>query len=80
MKNKLASLKKLAHDNARRTGALVAGTLAASASYADEATQTAINAAYTDGVSDLTVAVGGLIGLVAVVVGVGMIISMLRKG
>ncbi len=80
MKNKLASLKKLALDNAKRTGAVVVGTAAASASYADEATQTAITSAYTDGSADLTVAVAGLIGLVAVVVGVGMIISMLRKG
>lgn len=80
MKNKLAYLRKLSRDNLSRAGFVVVGSTAASFASADAATQTAITDAYTSGSSDLSVAITGLIGLVALMVGVGMIISMLRKG
>tara|TARA_B100000282_G_scaffold242131_1_gene185097 strand:- start:163 stop:405 length:243 start_codon:yes stop_codon:yes gene_type:complete len=80
MKNKLASLKNRHINRLKAAGFTVVGTAVGAPAFADEATQAAITSAYTDGGADLTVAVAGLIGLVAVVVGVGMIVSMLRKG
>ncbi|MCP5004018.1 MAG: hypothetical protein GY941_08765 [Planctomycetes bacterium] len=41
---------------------------------------TAIDAAYLDGNTNVTTAVVGLIGLMAVIVGVGAIIGLFRKG
>jgi uncharacterized protein YjeT (DUF2065 family) len=80
MKNKLARLRELSRNNLARVGFTVVGATAGSSAFADAATQTAITDAYTSGSSDLSVAITGLIGLVALMVGVGMIISMLRKG
>ena len=80
MKNKLARLRELSRNNLARAGFTFVGATVGSSAFADAATQTAITDAYTNGSSDLSVAITGLIGLVALMVGVGMIISMLRKG
>ena len=80
MKNKLARLRELSRANLARAGFTVVGATAGSSAFADAATQTAVTDAYTSGMSDLTVAIVGVIGLVALVVGVNMIVGMLRKG
>ena len=80
MKNKLARLRELSRTNLVRAGFTVVGTAVGTSAFADIATQTAVTDAYTSGMSDLTVAIVGVIGLVALVVGVNMIIGMLRKG
>lgn len=58
------------------------GLLLSSATFAavDPAVTGAVDAAYTDGGTLVTLAVASLIGLVAIGVGVSMLISMLRKG
>ena len=60
---------------------LAAGTALAVASAGAMAADhsTAINGAITDGSTNLTAAVTGLITLIAIVVGVGYVISCLRK-
>ena len=57
--------------------AIGVGMIAASSYAADHST--AIAAAGTDGVTNTSAAVVALIGIVAVVVGVGFVISVLRK-
>lgn len=80
MKNKLTSLKNRHINRLKAAGFTVVGTAVGAPAFADAATQTAVTDAYTSGMSDLTVAIVGVIGLVALVVGVNMIIGMLRKG
>lgn len=80
MKNKLVSLKNRHINRLKAAGFVVVASTAASFASADAATQTAITDAYTSGSSDLSVAITGLMGLVALMVGVGLIISMMRKG
>ena len=78
MKNKIAYLKKVARENAARSGALVVGTLAGSSAFAIDAVP--VTAAFDDANATYAVAVTALIALVAIGVGVGMIVSMMRKG
>ncbi|WP_276678026.1 hypothetical protein [Thalassolituus oleivorans] len=78
MKNKIAYLKKVARENALRSGALVVGTLAGTSAFAIDATP--VTAAFDEANATYGVAVTALIALVAIGVGVGMIVSMMRKG
>ncbi len=55
----------------------VAALSASAATFAIDTT--AISAAQADGVSAVTLVVGGLIGIVAIVVGVNIVINMLKK-
>lgn len=74
LKTKLAQARSFGKKLALATGgALIAGTAAA----ADHSV--AIGAASTDGQTNTTAAVVGLLAIVAVVVGVGFVISVLRK-
>lgn len=57
--------------------ALVAGFAAGTAAAVDHST--AINDAFTDGSTNVTTAVTGVIALVAIVTGLGMIVSILRR-
>lgn len=57
--------------------ALVAGCAAGTAAAVDHST--AINDAFTDGSGNVTAAVTGVIALVAIVTGLGMIVSILRR-
>jgi hypothetical protein len=50
------------------------------ANFALAVDDTAVAAAYTAGTTSVGLAVTGLIGLMAVIVGVGAVISLLRKG
>lgn len=56
----------------------VGGGMVAASSYAADHSA-AITAAGTDGTTNTTAAVTALIGIVAVIVGVGFVISVLRK-
>jgi hypothetical protein len=66
---------------ARRSAKLgtapVAGFAAGTAAAVDHST--AINDAFTDGSTNVTTAVTGVIALVAIVTGLGMIVSILRR-
>ena len=57
--------------------ALSAGLMAGTVAAADHTTE--INDAYTDGSTNVTAAVAGVIALVAIVTGLGMIVSILRR-
>jgi len=57
--------------------ALVAGFAAGSAAAVDHSA--AIGSAFTDGNTNVTAAVTGVIALVAIVTGLGMIVSILRR-
>lgn len=63
-------------------GAALVGTLIPASAFAavDPAVQTAVETAYTDGGTLISLGVAGLIGLVALMVGVGIIISLLKRG
>ncbi|WP_225690772.1 hypothetical protein [Thalassolituus sp. ST750PaO-4] len=63
--------------SARRAAFVITGTVASSAAFADTATD--ITDAFTAGETNYQLAVGGLIGLAAIGVAVGFIISMLRR-
>lgn len=58
-------------------GSFVVASVAAPVMAADHST--AIGAAITDGSTNLTAAVTGIITLIAIVVGVGYVVSLLRK-
>ncbi|EGG93990.1 hypothetical protein IMCC1989_471 [gamma proteobacterium IMCC1989] len=64
------------------TGAALVGTLIPASAFAavDPAIETAVNTAYTDGGTLISFAVAGLIGIVALMVGVGIVISLLKRG
>lgn len=53
---------------------------ASSLAAVDPAVKTAVETAYTDGGTLIALAVASLIGLVALMVGVGIVISLLKKG
>ncbi|MGQ7275475.1 hypothetical protein [Marinobacter sp. V034] len=57
--------------------ALVAGLAAGTAAAVDHSS--AIDGAFTDGSTNVTTAVTGVIALVAIVTGLGMIVSILRR-
>lgn len=59
------------------TGVLALASASAAVSAADHTTE--INAAYTDGNTNVGAAVAGVIALVAVVTGLGLIVSILRR-
>ena len=63
-------------------GAVLVGTLIPASAFAvvDPAVKTAVETAYTDGGTLISLAVAGLIGIVALMVGVGIVISLLKKG
>ena len=63
-------------------GAALVGTLIPASAFAavDPAVQAAVEGAYTDGGTLIALAVASLIGLVALMVGVGIVISLLKKG
>jgi hypothetical protein len=73
MKNQFAVLRSKGVKLAVASSAMVASA----ASFAIDTT--AISDAQADGVSAVTLVVGGLIGIVAIVVGVNIVISMLKK-
>jgi hypothetical protein len=62
--------------------AVLVGTLIPASAFAavDAAVQAAVEGAYTDGGTLIALAVASLIGLVALMVGVGIVISLLKKG
>lgn len=62
----------------KKVAVVAGGAMVSSAAFAVDHS-TAITAAGTDGTTNTTAAVTALIGIVAVVVGVGFIISTLRK-
>jgi len=68
---------RFGHRVAKVGVALTAGVAAGMASAADHSTE--IQAAYTDGTTNVTAAVAGVIALVAIVTGLGMIVSILRR-
>lgn len=57
---------------------VAAGTLATASAFAVDHT-TAINAAYTDGNTNVTAAVVGIIALAAIAVGIGLIMGMFKR-
>lgn len=62
--------------------AALVGTLIPASAFAavDPAVQAAVDTAYTDGGTLISLAVAGLIGIVALMVGVGIVISLLKRG
>lgn len=77
MKNLKARLQNLKTKAVALGTAVTGGLIAGSAYAADHST--AISAAGADGVTNTSAAVVALVGIVAVVVGVGFVISVLRK-
>ncbi len=76
MKNRFSVLRS---KGAKVVAGVAALTASAVASAQTSAVGTAITAAQTEGESNVTLVVGGLIAIVAIGVGVNMVISMLRK-
>lgn len=66
-----------ARRSAKMGTALVAGLAAGTAAAVDHTA--AIDGAFTDGSTNVTTAVTGVIALVAIVTGLGMIVSILRR-
>jgi uncharacterized protein HemY len=63
----------------KKSTLVICAAVAAGSAFAADHT-TAIDAAYTDGNTNVTAAVVGLIGLMAVIVGVGAVISLFKRG
>lgn len=62
----------------QKAGLVASGSLAASSAFAADYT-TAITSAFTAATSNVSAATLGMVGLAALVTGVGLIISLIRK-
>lgn len=68
----------LAQSKAAKAGA-VGSALMAAAATASADTAADITAAFTAAESNVTLAAGGIIGVVAIITGIGIIVSLLRR-
>ncbi|WP_036534370.1 major capsid protein [Oceanobacter kriegii] len=77
MKKLIRNGQAMAKSTALKASGIAAGALATSSAFAIDST--AVSTALSDGNSTVTTVVTGLVGIVAIMVGFGYIVSLLRK-